>query len=430
VNVKYTPTEAMLMAAMAEMDVIDCHEHLKPEPVRLSKPWDVFVLFSHYTRHDLFSAGMDRSAFGATTPEQAIREEYESLYDYSIPLEQRWKKFKPYWERIKYGTYARSARLTAQMVYGVDDINDNTYQVLSERIKAENTPGIYRRILCDRCRIIASLAMCGQTDVDRPLVPVMPIGKVYMPRKREEIEQLESEFDTPIKSLDDLLTVGRRQIEKWASEGVPAIKLGIRYNEPPDRQAAEGAFKRLMNGQPLVFGTQQFEPLENFLRDRFIEMAAEFDMVTCVHTGMMGDFREVSPMHLISLATRIPQANFDMFHLGMPMVREAIVIGKNLPNVFLGLTWTYIVSQAQIASAVDEMLDQVPVNKINAFGGDYRYVVEKIVGHLYMAKETLAQVFGRRIDRGLIDFDEAVHILKLWFWDNPLALYRRLKVEV
>jgi hypothetical protein len=57
-------------------------------------------------------------------------------------------------------------------------------------------------------------------------------------------------------------------------------------------------------------------------------------------------------------------------------------------------------------------------------------VVEKIVGHLYMAKETLAQVFGRRIDRGLIGFDEAVHILKLWFWDNPLALYRRLKVEV
>lgn len=425
---KYTETEVRLIDAMAEMDIIDAHEHIKPESVRLSKSWDLFVLFSHYTRHDLFSSGMDRSAYGATTPEAAVRKDYESLYDMSIPLEQRWRRFKPYWERIKYGSYARAARLTAKLVYGVDDINDDTYQELSSRIQAENTPGIYRRILCDRCRIVVSLSMTGETNVERPLVPVMPIGRVYQLVNREQIEKLSSEFGMPIKNVDDCVAVARRQIEKWANEGVPAIKFGLRCNRPPDRKAAEDAFKKLMDGQELALDSENFEPLENFMRHHCLEIAADLDMVAAVHTGMWGDFRNLDPKHMLTLAPRHPRTNFDMFHLGMPMVRDAIVIGKNMPNVFLGLTWTYIISQAQTASAIDEIIDQVPVNKVIAFGGDYRFAVEKVVGHLHMARETLAQVFGRRIDRGLMSFDEAMYILKLWFWDNPRRLYSRLKL--
>ena len=56
---KYTPTEERIMEALAATDIIDCHEHLPPEKERMGQPQDVFTLFSHYTRHDLFSAGMD-----------------------------------------------------------------------------------------------------------------------------------------------------------------------------------------------------------------------------------------------------------------------------------------------------------------------------------------------------------------------------------
>jgi hypothetical protein len=112
----------------------------------------------------------------------------------------------------------------------------------------------------------------------------------------------------------------------------------------------------------------------------------------------------------------------------MPFVRDAIVIGKNLPNVFLNLCWCHILSAVQACSGVDELLDQVPVNKVIAFGGDEVMAPENIIGHLQMARENFAQVFGQRIDRGLMDFDEAMQILRLWFLKNPLQLYRRLKV--
>ena len=63
-EIKYTKTEEKLMTAMAEMDIIDVHEHLSPEKQRTDVAQDVFTLFSHYTRCDLTSAGMDEPERG------------------------------------------------------------------------------------------------------------------------------------------------------------------------------------------------------------------------------------------------------------------------------------------------------------------------------------------------------------------------------
>jgi len=427
----YSKTEEKLMDAMAEMNIIDCHEHLPPEQDRTDGPQDVFTLFSHYTRYDLFSAGLDREPASATWPadvRELARSQYDALFDYRIPLDQRWKTFQPYWQRIRYGSYARAALLTAKMVYGIDDINDQTYQELSQRITAENTPGIYRRILCDRCRIAASMTQCGRTDVDRPLVPLMPGRMVTQLRRREQLDKLSVGLGVSISNLDDCIALGRKQLEKWADEGAIGIKIVSQYNKPPDRREAEDAFKSLLNGKELVPGPRMFEPLENFLLHHVIDAAADLDLVVAVHAGIWGDFRDLDCKDMLTLAPVHPRADFDLYHLGMPAVRDAIVISKNLPNVYLNLCWTHIISQSQACSGIDEMLDQVPINKVLAFGGDYSRPVEKVVGHLHMAREDLAQVFGRRIDRGLISFNEALEILRLWFWYNPLALYRRLKV--
>lgn len=50
-----------ILRAIEEFEIIDAHEHLPPESVRLEHKADVFTLFSHYTRVDLWAAGMPRS---------------------------------------------------------------------------------------------------------------------------------------------------------------------------------------------------------------------------------------------------------------------------------------------------------------------------------------------------------------------------------
>lgn len=160
-----------------------------------------------------------------------------------------------------------------------------------------------------------------------------------------------------------------------------------------------------------------------------VDLAGELDLVVAVHAGIWGDFRDLDCKHMLTIAPAHPNTMFDLYHLGMPMVRDTIVVAKNFANVYLNLCWTHIISQEQTCSGIEELLDQVPVTKILAFGGDYGRPVEKVVGHLHMAREDFARVFGARIDSDRMSFDEAVAMLKLWFWDNPLRLYGRVAID-
>ena len=73
---------------------------------------------------------------------------------------------------------------------------------------------------------------------------------------------------------------------------------------------------------------------------------------------------------------------------------------------------------------LDEIIDLVPVNKVIAFGGDYRVCVQKVYGHLVMARQVVAAALARRVAAGDFDRAEAVRIAKLWFHDNPTRIYK------
>jgi predicted TIM-barrel fold metal-dependent hydrolase len=416
--VSYTVTEEKLLAAMSTMDIIDSHEHLPPEKVRTDATQDVFTLFSEYIHYDLISAGMKE-------------EHYQRLFDYSKSLQVRWDLLEPFWQSVRYGSYARAALIAAKEVYGVEDINRSTFEELSEKIAAENRPGIYQRLLVDKCNIKAVITDAHRTDVGSPLVPVMRVDTIMTGiRKRDQLEALAARVDRAVPNdLDEHLELARSCLLKWVAEGIVGIKLAALYNTPEDRKAAEPVFKKLIDGEELVPDNRWYEPLQNYMTHKVIDMAAELDLVICTHAGIWGDFRDLDPKYMLTLAPVHPQAKFDLYHLGMPFVRDAIVVAKNLPNVYLNLCWCPIISQAQTRSGIDELLDQVPVNKILAFGGDYERPVEKVVGHLQMAREELATVFAARIDRGVLSFDQATDILKKWFWDNVFNLYSRLKLE-
>jgi predicted TIM-barrel fold metal-dependent hydrolase len=81
--------------------------------------------------------------------------------------------------------------------------------------------------------------------------------------------------------------------------------------------------------------TQHSSVVRELLFDKYLDVAAEADVPVTVHTGYGGDFRELDPKHLLPFARGRQDVRFDLFHLGMPMIRDAIMIAKNLPNVTL-----------------------------------------------------------------------------------------------
>ncbi|HIE51251.1 MAG TPA: hypothetical protein EYP85_05790 [Armatimonadetes bacterium] len=403
-------TEQRLYEALSELEVVDAHEHLPPEAVRVASRVDVFTLFSHYTRTDFISAGL-------------APQDYERMIDPEEPLAERWQLFAPYWERIRFGSYARPALIAVREFYGQEDITEDNYEEISARMQAANKPGIYHRILREKCRIRVALTQCGRTDVDRDLlVPLMPIDYYANVRSAEEIQQRASDLGERVSSLEDYLTVIEKGVAKWKSEGAVGLKMASREYGPADRGEAGAIFRRLLER-----GTDHLpesNPLRAFLLHQILDLAAREELVVAVHAGMWGDFRTLAPGHFIPIAMQHPQTRFDLYHMGMPYVREAGVIGKNFPNVWLNLCWSHIISPKMTCAALDEWMDLVPLNKIIAFGGDYSKPVEKVYGHLLMAREDIAKVLAGRVEEGLLSEEQAVKIGRQWFYENPQELYR------
>lgn len=407
----------ILMEEMEKMEIIDAHEHLPPEKERIERQVDVFTLFSHYTRGDLLRAGM-------------TEQQYQSLFNHEIPLSKRWEVFSPFWKKIRYTSYSKAVLISLKKFYGFEDINEKNYVEISEKIKEFNKPGIYKKVLREACNIKFALTQCGRTELDSEiLIPVMPLIWGEM-NTYESITRVPDGKNERINSLDDLLEEYRKYIKRVKKEGAVGFKMMSLPYGFPDRNKAESAFKDIISGKiknlpseiipPSMKGTN---PVLDYMIDELIKFATEENMVIAVHTGYWGDFRRLSPSHLIPVLMRHPETKFDVYHCGFPYVREALNLAKEFSNVYLNFAWTHIISQRFAVSALDEVIDLIPVNKIIAFGGDYSIPVEKVYGHLKMAKEDVAEVFSKRILNEEMGKDEALEIIKNWFFDNPAKLY-------
>ena len=111
---------------ISKIRIINTHEHLLQEHERIKEDVDVLTtFFTHYASSDLQSAGI---------PEEDLL----SIWDKSKPLDERWVLFEPWWEKIRNTGYARALEIAARDLYGVNKINSETYQKLSNKMKERN----------------------------------------------------------------------------------------------------------------------------------------------------------------------------------------------------------------------------------------------------------------------------------------------------
>ncbi len=407
---KLSPLEQRLYDAFAATEIVDAHEHLSPEKDYLARDCCGPNLFAHYLRRELVSAGMPP----AYVDDLLLKPGYR-------PVDEWWPKIAPYWDRVKESSYAHSARIVARDLYGIEDINDRTIHELAEKVRADNKPGLYHRILREKCNIRVSLTCVRHTQFQddpllRPVIYVMhvnPIGSTW-----DTVQRFGEAEGIDLRNFEDLVEAQRRKLTRLKAEGAVGFKISSTQRTEPSEGEAREVFERIRT----VGSCEQPTPLFDYLFWELLETAATLDVPVAVHAGLWGDFRTLDAKWMIPYAMRCPNTHFDLFHLGIPCVDDAIVIAKNFANVSLNLCWTYIMSQRMTLDAIDKILDLVPVNKVIGFGGDY-WVVQKIYGHLVMARETLARAFARRIIDGDLTEERAVEIGIMWLKDNPARIY-------
>jgi uncharacterized protein len=393
-----------LIHYMSTLDIIDAHEHLCSEKQHVTNYYTFYSWFIPYVQYDLMSAGMPAANLWRPPDSDQMTQEY-------------WKEIKPLWEYVKHGSYAEPVLMALKEFYSMDDITDENYMELGEKMRATRYPGRYKEILQDRCHIKYIL---NQANIyGYPEGDIMK-GSIFLLSIVTTNGLREYKKNHSQATLDDYLNSMKEEFHKAKIAGSVLAKFDAScFINLPDRIKAEEAFSKFDTTS--IFLNQS--DLAGYIFDRLIDMATQEDLVICIHTGVWGNINLKNPELLYPVVERHPKSTFDIYHMGIPYVHECGFLGKNYPNVYLNLTWSHIVSPRMTVEALDQLLDYVPLNKIFAFGGDFINMPELVWAHLEIAKRNLAEVFARRITRGQLTMEDSKHILKMWFCDNPARVY-------
>lgn len=420
-----------LYAQICDLPVIDAHEHLLPEPLRLARHVDAFTYFSGYSELDLADAGM--------SPEDRARLQCPDL----SPAE-KWNLFAPHYERIRYTGYSEAARIAMQKFCGAEDFSENTVEQISASTAAANRPGLYGRVL-DTCNIGAVLNQNGgEAMADNRIFPVLPLPFFSETRQTKESftrpyndagafrarpESPYTELVRPvfpegtiIETLDDFAQAVLAYMHAAKQAGAVGFKTDAKQYSPVSRADALNAFSALMECR--VDALPNINPVKNYILDLCFAEAAALELPVAVHAGYWGDFRLLNPTNIIPVVMKHTKTRFDLYHLGYPYIREALMMGKGYPNVHINFCWLHIIAPQQAQDALDAALDLLPKNKIIAFGGDYILSVENIYGHLTLARQNAAAVLARRVCDGRMRESAALDAAKWMFYNSAAALYR------
>src|SRR5688500_4349305 len=112
---------AQLRAEVRGLWGLDAHEHLHLPEEHGQKALDCFYLTNHYLNNDLVSAGMSQA-------------DMESLMDRALPLEERWRRFAPWWEFARTTGYGQAVEVCVRELFGLPGLSEATYRKLSERM--------------------------------------------------------------------------------------------------------------------------------------------------------------------------------------------------------------------------------------------------------------------------------------------------------
>jgi uncharacterized protein len=441
-------TQQALDEALADIKLIDTHEHVVAESVRLGMTLDFTYLMPHYISSDLVSAGMSVDDLEAVRApgrcmvnalrkginhRKADYEFAERLPTQEPSLGEKWRRLGPFWARTRNTGYARCLLIAMRDLFGIDDLNEQTYGPLSEALQASNQKGWYRHVLKERAGIEMSVEDYGTTHVDRELfAPSVRFDRFVDIRELVDIRKLEHDSGVLIHRVDDLVRAMETDMHRKVQEGMVAVKCGLAYDRTiyfgeATLHEAEQVFNRLFRCRDERLPWEEAKPLQDYMMHQVIEHAIEYGLPIQIHTGLQEGNGNVlansNPTLLTNLFFQYPRARFDIFHCSYPYHGELGVLAKNFPNVYADMAWMYIVSPRAAGRILHEWLETIPVSKILGFGGDF-IIVEGAYGHSRLARQVVARVLAEKVADGDCTEQEAVTFGRMILRENAKELFK------
>ncbi|MBI5093518.1 MAG: amidohydrolase family protein [Candidatus Hydrogenedentes bacterium] len=410
---------------------VDTHEHLLDERTRLRRaaageiPTDIGYLFSHYADSDLIVAGMSA-------------DDWKRVTTVGLDAKDKWKLIAPCYARTRHTGYLQNVRESVRMLYGEDDIRDDNFQAISDKVAANMKPGFYHRVLNDLAKVeytqVNSFEHVVFNRTEDPALLCQDLSFVALSTQvsPEGITTLSKESNIEVGSLDDWIRVVDWCFAAYGPRAI-AVKNQSAYNRrlnyaQVSKDDAARAFARFL-AKPDGFAYEDCAPFSDFLFHYCVEKAVEYNLPVKLHTGYYAGSGRM-PLHRVAanpgdmceLLQAHPAAKFVMMHITYPYQDEAIAIAKHYPNAYVDMCWAWIINPAASVRLVKEYLMAAPANKLFTFGGDYT-PVELVPGHARIARKGLAQALSELVDEDWLDARDVPALVERLMRGNAHEVY-------
>ncbi len=318
---------------------------------------------------------------------------------------------------------------------GVPEITRDNWQVLDAAVRAAHRRPEWQHEVLNRARITTVI-----TDAyNDPLLDPRPtLGANYRSVMRtnslalgwhpdshdhndNRAHELLKRVGLKAESFDEYLVALEKLVADLAARGQVALKNSLAYDrdinfDEPNEQLARAAWGKAAPSpaERKAFG--------DYIVDYLCGIAAARDIPVQLHLGT-GIIRGSHPLGVAGLIERHPRTRFLLMHLAYPWSRDLLGMAFVYRNIWLDLTWSFLLSPSHFKLALHEAIEVLPNESRMMLGGD-NWHVEETYGAMQTVRRLIAEVLDEKLASGYFSRASAERLARRIFHDNAREFFR------
>lgn len=203
-----------------------------------------------------------------------------------------------------------------------------------------------------------------------------------------------------LDSFDDYTAFLERFVDTLGDRNQLALKSALAYDRDLHFDEPDEALARRAWGKESP-SSEERKAFGDFAVDRLCDLAGERSIPVQMHVGT-AMIRGSHPLNTAGLIERHPGTRFLLMHLGYPWSRDLLGMAFVYRNIWLDLTWSFMLSPSHFKLALHEAIEILPDESRLMFGGD-SWHAEESYGAIASARQLILEVLQEKVSSGYLD---------------------------
>jgi hypothetical protein len=223
-----------------------------------------------------------------------------------------------------------------------------------------------------------------------------------------------------VESFDDYLAALEPLVDSLPAHHQVALKNALAYDRDVRFDEPDGALARRAWGQRTPSPAEQ-KAFGDLIVDRFCALAAERNLPVQMHLGtaLIGGSH---PLNVAGLIERHPRTRFLLMHLAYPWSRDLLGMAFVYRNIWLDLTWSFLLSPSHFKIALHEAIEILPDESRLMLGGD-NWHAEETYGAMRRARRLISEVLEEKCHDGYFHASDAERLATRILRENAARFF-------